>query len=184
MHALNKIIISIHFAVFLLYIPTPDSIASYILYEDVMYTEYLSQVYPPFCFLFLFCWYRTLSSLSRQVCIQPVHSKLCSPFSGTVRVILLCWFVQCDIFYVINITSKKDALFHDICSEEICDSVAYVIFRKLKLSCRSNDYIDMLACISHRSRAHTSGGVGMNYFVLFIIIIYKYYILYIINIIL
>lgn len=87
------------FAVFLLYILTPSNIICPVLYKDMMNAKYFSQVYPQFrCWISL-CWYRTLSTMGRQIWYVSVHSKIRSPlwYDG-VWMLLPCRFVQCNIF--------------------------------------------------------------------------------------
>lgn len=82
---------------------TPENIIRPILYKNVMYTEYFSKVYPPFCWWLYVCWHRTLLATSRQVCISPVHSTSCSPLFTSIRMVLPRIFVQGNIFWRKNV---------------------------------------------------------------------------------
>lgn len=82
---------------------TPENIIRPILYKNVMYTEYSSQIYPPFCCFLYVCWHRTLVATSRQVCISPVNSTSCSPLSIRERMFLPRVFVQGNIFWRKNV---------------------------------------------------------------------------------
>lgn len=105
----------------------PDKIVSPLLYKDVIYTEHIAQIYPPFCCWSIVGWYRTLSSTRSQVWIQSVHSTKRFPWSIKKRIMLPCWSIECNVNW--KLTKLKSIIFfHQQVNNSNC--TAFITYSK------------------------------------------------------